>query len=91
MYITGYSVEGTNDSQDLGYLPDLSEQFDAGVASLVATANAALDDVQKHPDDPTYLSTYQADFTEETLYRNLQSSVVKKWGDTDSGVISNFR
>jgi type III secretion protein F len=78
---------------DFGFLSQLSAQFDEGNATLNKRASDLLDQLQQsgQASNPALLARYQSAFTEQNLYRNLQSSVVKKWGDTDATIISNYR
>lgn len=78
-------------NNDDGYLTIQSRLFDAGVATMNIALTKALDELTKDPSNPVLLAKYQSLLSEYTLYRNLQSNVIKTLKDVDNNIISNFR
>ncbi|HGJ5877219.1 MAG TPA: type III secretion system needle filament subunit SctF [Arsenophonus sp.] len=78
-------------NNDDGYLTIQSGLFDAGVAAMNIALTKALGELTKDPSNPVLLAKYQSLLSEYTLYRNLQSNVIKTLKDVDNNIISNFR
>ncbi|MFV9997378.1 MAG: type III secretion system needle filament subunit SctF [Arsenophonus endosymbiont of Dermacentor nuttalli] len=74
-----------------GYLIKKSQEFDVGVISMNQNLEKTLSELTRDPSNPVLLARYQSLLSEYTLYRNLQSNVIKTLKDVDNNIISNFR
>ncbi|WP_244665027.1 type III secretion system needle complex protein [Candidatus Symbiopectobacterium sp. 'North America'] len=73
------------------YLSNKSSTFDNGVTQLNSELELALEKLAADPFNPELLAIYQSRLSEYTLYRNVQSNVVKVYKDVGSAIITNFR
>lgn len=89
---TGHKPEISDATQSVGgYLVKTSASFDKGVQAMNRKLDATLAKLTKDPSNPELLARYQSLLSEYTLYRNLQSNVIKTLKDVDNNIISNFR
>lgn len=73
------------------WLKQTAASFDNGVKEMNTALNNTLGELTKDPSNPMLLAKYQSLLSEYTLYRNLQSNVIKALKDVDNNIISNFR
>lgn len=89
-----YDIDTRNLDYDMlsdGYLIKKSQGFDVGVISMNQALEKTLSELTRDPSNPVLLARYQSLLSEYTLYRNLQSNVIKTLKDVDNNIISNFR
>lgn len=89
---TGHKQEKFDATQSVGgYLVKTAASFDNGVKEMNIALDNILGELTKDPSNPVLLAKYQSLLSEYTLYRNLQSNVIKALKDVDNNIISNFR
>lgn len=84
-------LPGSQPALDGAYLTQLSQYFSKGVADLNKQVKLALDKVSNNVSDPSILAEYQSVFADYNVFRQLQSTTVKAFRDTDNLIISNIK
>lgn len=84
-------VTPPDDPKYLGFLYTIQQGFESAYVTLGNLETAARESLQKNSSDPSVLAQYQAVMSEVNIFRNVESSTVKTFKDTDATIVANFR
>ena len=72
------------------FLDETAGSFELGAKGLMNDYQIAAQQMEADPSNPSLLANYQAKLNEYTMFRNVQTNVVKAMKDCGMSIVQNF-